>query len=49
MLAPTTWAMNDPRRIPGGGKITSAVVEVELVAPEEDEDEEDDSPYLSWE
>ena len=48
MLAPTLWATDNPKRIPGGGKVTSPVEAFELIKPDPDQgDDEDDLPWSS--
>jgi hypothetical protein len=46
LLAPTLWAKDHPKRLPGGGKVTSPVAAFELVLPDPDQnDDEDDLPW----
>ena len=46
MLAPRMWALDNPKRIAGGGKVTSPVASVELIPP--DPDDGDDYDDLPW-
>lgn len=48
LRAYSLFAADSRERLPDGGKHTSPVASVELIPPEEGEEEEDDSPFLSW-